>query len=192
MLFAPTLRTKSSRSLQSRSRPLPVNVPASRLSLPSETTTVTLDSESSAPRKSPPPSVELLLPPSSPLFQSAEDTGVTRSDFHTPFHAKLPESAPPLWSDSSQPHVVPESFLPQSQRSFLPWLESRIATPPLRDPPLPLGTSPRPPMPLSKEPTPTSPQISGRRRPSRSRHTNATTSSLLATKVWNVFFHLLK
>merc|ERR1711862_684903 len=73
-------KTKSSKSCPFRNRPVPVNVPALRPSLPSATTMDTSVWALSAPKKWPPPSVVPLSWPSSQSFPFVVVSGVTKLD----------------------------------------------------------------------------------------------------------------
>jgi len=75
-----------------RSRPVPVSVPVSRLSLSSVTPRVTSVSASRPPRKSRLPSVRLSSSPSCRSFLSVVDTGVPPSENPTPWPLRSPES----------------------------------------------------------------------------------------------------
>merc|ERR1712210_78355 len=141
------------RSSPSRSRPEPVSEPDSRLLSALVTETVTSVLESSAPRKSPPPSVALSSLPSSTA------------------------SAVPSTCDSSPLPEELVSFAVQSQRSLCRWPVLKIATPLLAAPPPPLETSPRPLSRLSARPTPSSPQTSGRKKLSPPHHTRSSPST---------------
>merc|ERR1712008_157495 len=82
-------RTRSSRSSPSRSRPALVSAPASRLSTWAVTRTAMSALVSSAPRKSPPPSVAPSSSPSCPSSQSVAATGVTSWVSPIPFPARF-------------------------------------------------------------------------------------------------------
>merc|ERR1712037_303041 len=169
--------SRTARSSPSRSRPEPVSEPDSRLLSALVTETVTSVLESSAPRKSPPPSVALSSLPSSLLSQSDEVTGVTSLVNLTPFLPRSTASAVPSTCDSSPLPEELVSFAVQSQRSLCRWPVLKIATPLLAAPPPPLETSPSPLSRLSARPTPSSPQTSGRKMLSPPHHTRSSPST---------------
>merc|ERR1711953_769298 len=151
----PLSKTKSSKSCLYRNRPVPVNVPALRPSLPSATTMDTSVWALSAPKKWPPPSVVPLSWPSSQSFPFVVVSGVTKLDVPIPFLARSLASAVLSGRGSSPLPEVLASCLHLFLRSFCRWLVSRIVTPPLVDLPELLETSLRPLMPLLLRPTPT-------------------------------------
>jgi hypothetical protein len=83
------------RSSPSRSRPVPVSVPASRLSSSSVTPTATSASVSRPPRKSLPPSAPPSSSPSSTSSPSVADTGAPTLVSLTPFPSRSLASAVP-------------------------------------------------------------------------------------------------
>lgn len=176
------------RSSPSRSRPVPVSVPASRPLSSLVTPRATSVSVSRPPRRLPPPSAPLSSLPSSLSSPSVVATGATTLVSLTPCPARSPASAVPSPSASFPLPAVPASLpLPLSSASSSS-LVLRMLTLPLPVPPRPLRTPSRPPSSPSPTPTASLAPTCGRRPSSSSPllRSSLTLSAMVSVCKWMV------